>query len=334
MKRLLAILLTLALLICGAAMAEEENVLVLYASTPEPYLTDMINGFEASTGIKVELVTGGTGELQKKVQAEAEAPIADILRGGMMWGGYVPMDEYLMDYVSPLNDALPANCQVVYDSVYGFSYVGTVLMINNAELEKTGVEVKGFADLLQPELKGKVVIPDPTQTSSGWEDLVNMLWAHGGDTEEGWAYVRALMDNGLVMTSGSSACHKAVADGEYAVGVVTESMATTYIAAGMDISIVWPEEGTIMNSDGIAAVKNCPHPENAKKFIDYLISEEYQNIQLQQTPQLRPVLSGLETELTLTPNEEIKMLECDYEYLAANKEAMMDKIKDIITDYM
>lgn len=338
MKKVFAFVLVLSLFLTSCAALAEDNVLVLYASTPEPYLTDMIVGFEELTGIKVELVSAGTSELYKKVQAEADAPIADILRGGMMWGSYAAIDDFLMDYVSPLNDQLPDNCKCIYDSIYGFNYIGTVIMVNNAELAKLGVEVNGWADLLQPELKGKVTIPDPTQTSSGWEAVVAMLYAMGGgDTEEGWAFIRSIMENGAVMASGSGACHKSVADGEYAIGLVAESMATTYIAEGLDISIVWPEEGTIMNSDGIAAVKNCHHPENAKKFIDYLISDTYQNICLTRTPQLRPVLSDLDIELTLTPVEEITMLDIaqeDYEYLAGHKDDMLDAMKDIMTDFM
>ena len=338
MKKSLVLAIAAATVLCAsAAMAEDGEVLNLYASTPEPYLTSMINGFEESTGIKVELVSGGTSELYKRVETEIENGDVecDILRGGMMWGSYVPIKDCLMEYESPYNENLPEDCQCIFGSIYGFNYVPSVIMVNTEKLEELGVEVKGYKDLLQPELNGMVTIPDPTQTSSGWEQVVNMLFAMGGgDTDEGWAYVNDLMANGLVINASSSATHKSVADGEYAVGLVAEGMATTYIAEGLPIEIVWPEEGCVMNSDGIAAVKGCPHPESAKAFIDYLISETYQNICLQDTPQLRPVLSDLDQELQLTPMEEIYKIDVDYEYLSSNKEQMLDHMKDIMTDYM
>ena len=338
MKKLFALLLAaLMVFTVSAALAEEEKVLNLYASTPEPYLTQMIEGYEELTGIKVELVSAGTSELYKMVQTEIENGdvVCDVLRGGMMWGSYVPIKDCLMEYVSPLNDQLPEDCQVIFDRIYGFSYVPSVMMVNTEKLAELGVEVHGYEDLLQPELYGQVTIPDPVQTSSGWEQVVNMLWAMGGgDTEEGWAYFDKLMANGLVINASSGATHKSVAAGEYAIGLVAEGMATTYIAEGLPIELVWPVEGVVMNSDGIAAVKDCPHPENAKKFIDYLISETYQNIMLNNDVQLRPVLDNLETEMTLTPVSEMNKISVDYEYLAANKPQMLDHAKDIMTNYM
>lgn len=336
MRKLLSlVLVALLMLVSVAALAEDNGVLVLYASTPEPYLTDMIKGYEAATGVKVELVSAGTSELYKRVLAEGDEPMCDVLRGGMMWGSYVPIADYLMEYDSPMNDALPADCQSILGSIYGFNYIGSCFMVNNAVLAELGVEVKGYQDLLQPELKGKITLPDPTLTSSGWEQVVNMLFAMGGgDTEEGWDYVRSLMENGVVLNSSSSGTHKSVADGEYAVALVCESMVTPYIEQGLDVSIVWMEEGVIMNSDGIAIVKNCPNPENAKAFIDYLLSREFQNKMLEATPQLRTVLPDLDVEMKLTPIEEITLIDCDYEYLSTNKDAMLDHMKDIMTDFM
>lgn len=336
MKKIFSlVLVSLLLLMSFAAFAEDGEVLVLYASRTEPYLTNTVNQFTEATGIEVEVVSAGTAELQKRIEAEGDEPLGDVMLGGMMYGSYLPMDEYWMDYDSPLNDTLPADAQCIAGSIYGFSYVGSCLMINNAMLEELGIEVNGYQDLLQPELKGKIVMPDPTQTSSGWEQLVNILYAMGdGDPDAGWDFVRQLMENGMVLTSGSSASHKAVADGEYAVGLVCEAMVTTYIEEGMDIGLVWMEEGVIMNCDGIAAIKNCKHPESAKAFVDFLISEEYQNLLLAETPQVRPVLSDLDTELKLTPIDEINVISCDYDYISTNKDAILEQMKDIMTDYL
>ena len=45
-----------------------------------------------------------------------------------------------------------------------------------------------------------------------------------------------------------------------------------------EVSVIYPEEGTVWLPTGTAIVKNCPHPENAKKFIDFLLSEECQQL--------------------------------------------------------
>ena len=91
------------------------------------------------------------------------------------------------------------------------------------------IEVNGYADLLNPELKGKIVFADPQASSSSFEHLVNMLYAMGTDGQpNGWDYVREFckqLPNGCV--NSSSAVYKGVADGEYAVGLTFEQGAAT-----------------------------------------------------------------------------------------------------------
>src|SRR5690625_7847272 len=83
------------------------------------------------------------------------------------------------------------------------------------------IEINGYKDLLNPELKGKIAAADPASSSSAFAQLTNMLLAMGGDytSDKGWDYVAALVENldGKV-ASGSGDVHKGVADGEYVVG--------------------------------------------------------------------------------------------------------------------
>ena len=104
------------------------------------------------------------------------------------------------------------------------------------------IEINGYADLLNPELKGKIVFADPQASSSSFEHLVNMLYAMGTDGQpNGWDYVREFckqLPNGCV--NSSSAVYKGVADGEYAVGLTFEQGAATYVSQG-NIKVVYME---------------------------------------------------------------------------------------------
>ena len=94
------------------------------------------------------------------------------------------------------------------------SHVGTAtgcFILNNTLLKELGVEVKGYADLLQPELKGKIAMGDPTASSSAFAELTNMLLDMGeGDTpadrymsDAAWDYIAKFIDNidGIVLSS-------------------------------------------------------------------------------------------------------------------------------------
>lgn len=315
----------------------DAGTLVLYASTPEEFLKVVTEEFEAATGVKVEVVSAGTGELYNRIQAEGDNPLGDIMLGGMVSSGYVPNSELWEDYVS-VNDAeLPEIYRNTTGNVTGFSLVPSALMINS---DVAGdIEIKGYEDLLNPELKGKIVMPDPSATSSGWEQLVNILYAMGGgDTDEAWEFVDKLLQNidGKVLTS-SGAVHKGVADGEYAVGLIAESMADTYILQGMDnISKQFMEEGVVVNVDGVAIIKGAKNMDNAKKFIDFIISKDFQQKMAECTPPRRPVRDDvtIPEDSSMTPSTEINQISVDYDYIAEHKTEMQEKFQEISINYL
>ena len=107
MKRVLTILLALMLVLgcAGAAMAEE--TLVIYSARNERLNELVIPAFEAATGIKVEMITGSSGEVLQRVKAEVESGNVTV---DIHWAA----DETMLDanrdlfevYVSTENDAL------------------------------------------------------------------------------------------------------------------------------------------------------------------------------------------------------------------------------------
>ena len=76
------------------------DTLVLYTARAESLNNAVIENFQADTGIKVEIVTGSTGEVTKRVQSEAANPQGDVL-----WAGSEAQlsdsIEYRESYVSP-----------------------------------------------------------------------------------------------------------------------------------------------------------------------------------------------------------------------------------------
>ena len=89
MALVLALTLVLALAACGQTStpaeggdttvpAEGEQTLIVYTARSESLNNAVIENFEADTGIHVEVVTGGTGEVLKRVRSEAANPQGDI----------------------------------------------------------------------------------------------------------------------------------------------------------------------------------------------------------------------------------------------------------------
>ena len=165
------------------------DTLVVYTARSESLNNAVIENFEADTGIHVEVVTGGTGEILKRVQSEAANPQGDICwaADGPQLRGYV---DYFEKYVSPED----ANMMDGYKNTSGYSapaFCDPPVFIVNNDLA-AGIEVNGFEDLLNPALKGKIAAGDPVNSSSAFNCLVAGLYAMGnGDpmSEIGRAHV-------------------------------------------------------------------------------------------------------------------------------------------------
>ena len=158
MKRIFAMLLC-ALLVCGmvAAVAEEPAAtgkLVLYSPLTTSMIENMLAMFEADTGIKTECLAMGTGDALKRIAAESEKPQCDILWSGTI-GTVKNSSQYFQDYTCVNEDAFYDEYKNVEGNLTRFDCVPSVIMINTDLIGD--IEINGYADLLNPELKGKIV---------------------------------------------------------------------------------------------------------------------------------------------------------------------------------
>ena len=351
-KRLLALLcvtaMALSLVACGGSKeaatttekaettessakeeSKESNQLIIYSPLTESMIDSMISKFEEETGIDVECLAMGTGDALKRIQTEVDSPQADVLWSGTI-GTVKQNGEYFAEYVTPNEDAFYDDYKNVEGNLTRFDTVPSVIMVNTDLIGD--IEINGYEDLLNPELKGKIAFADPAASSSSFEHLVNMLYAMGGgNPENGWDYVTKLCEqlDGKLL-SGSSAVYKGVADGEYVVGLTFEQGSAQYVAAGSPVKTVYMEEGVIFRGDGVYIIKNCPNEANAQKFIDWLTTQEVQEF-MNNTQFRRTIRSDVPAGDAMEPMENIKVIKDDEADTAAHKAEWLDQFKDIFT---
>ena len=194
------------------------------------------------------------------------------------------------------------------------------------------IKIEGYADLLNPALKGKIAFADPSASSSSFEHLDNMLYAMGnGDPEKGWDYVKKLCANldGKLL-SGSSAVYKGVADSEYTVGLTFEEGGANYVALGSPIKLIYMKEGVIIKPDGIYIIKGAKNMENAKRFVDYATSYDAQKT-ITEKLNRRSVRNDLPPSEILLSVDKINIINDDEKVVDSNKQKWLDKFRDIFT---
>ena len=294
----------------AAASGEEEPVLVVYTARSEALNNAVIPEFEKDTGIKVEVVVAGTGELLKRAQSEKDNPLGDIF-----WVADQTMlsssKDLFMEYVSPED----SNMLEAFRNNTGYftpAFADPTVMIVNKDL-KGDMKIDGFEDLLNPELKGKIAFGDPVNSSSAFQSLLAMLYGMGKDgdplSDQAWDYVDQFIANlDGKMCNSSSQVYKGVAEGEYVVGLTWEDPAANYVKEGAAVEVVFPKEGAIFPGESVQILKGCKHPENAKKFVDYMLSEKIQNA-VGSNLTVRPLRKDATLADYMTPQSEIKLFD-------------------------
>lgn len=289
---LLAVLMVLSLAACGSKEepTDEPTVgggtLVIYSPNSDKLL-EAAETFGEQYGIEVQIVGAGTGECLERIAAEKDNPQADVMYGGMNYANSFKAEnkELFEEYTAKGDENLEKDYQNFNGITTHYCLDGSAaLLVNVEEYEKLGLDInefKGYADLLRPELAGKIAMGDPANSSSAWAELTNMLLVMGNEPydEAAWEWVDSFIKNlNGVMLSSSSAIYKGVVSGEYVVGVSYEDPCVGLLVDGAtNVKLVYPEEGAVWLPAGAAIVKNAPNMDNAKLFMDWLVSDEGQN---------------------------------------------------------
>ena len=309
---MLALLMVMSVMSC-AAFAAGEDTLVIYSARNERLHNIVIPAFEAKTGIKVEMIAGSSGEVLQRVKAEVESGNVTV---DIHWAADETMLAANRDlfevYVSSENDALRPAFQNDGTNCFNNAYAEPNVMIVNTDLlDSLGIDVKSYADLLQPELKGKIISADPANSSSAFQCLIGMLYGAGnGDpmSKEAWDFIDQFLVNldGKIASS-SSQVYNGVANGEYAVGLSYEDPCVELEAQGEHpVKVVYATEGTVYPGESVQIIKGAPHMDAAKKFVDFVLSQESQEAVCAQL-NLRPCRDGISVNEKMVPDSEITM---------------------------
>lgn len=314
----------------GAAGGTGSDTLVIYSPNSEGLINATIPSFEEKYGIQVELIQAGTGELFTKLESEKNDPVADVIFGGA-YSQYAQSTDLFEEYVSPENENMVADYQNTTGFYTPYTIDGSVIVVNPDLVGD--IEINGYADLLNEELKGKIATADPANSSSAFAQLTNMLAAMGGYEDDGaWQYVEDLFTlvEGKISQS-SSNVYKAVADGEMAVGLSYEDPTVKLLNDGANVEVVYPEEGTVFLPASVAVIKDAKNMDNAKLFVDYVISQEVQDV-LGTTTTNRPVREGAQTSENMKPLNEIKTIQEDMDYVMENRDEIVQKYNEIFVE--
>ncbi len=293
--------------------------LVIYTSHKEEVYGPIIEEFEKRTGIWVDLVAGGTGELLERIKKEENAPVADVMFGGGVESLLSYADCFEPYTVSGADSFMPGLRQPD-DICTPFSSLPSVI-IYNTRLVRQG-EITGWADLLDEQWKGRIAFANPSVSGSSYSAVMTMLTALDGDRWELLARFYENLDSAVLEDSGDVA--SMVGSGAMSVGITLEQTALKSIAQGAKIGIIYPAEGTSILPDGSALVAGAPHRDNAVAFLEFVQSTDVQN-QVVSSFSRRSVRIDVADREGLLPADQIPLVEYDVEEASALKEEFLQR---------
>ena len=269
-------------LLTASAAAQAQGNLVVYCGNVEDHCRAMVTAFERKTGIKVAMTRKSSGEFYAQLKAEASNP-----RGDVWWGGtgdphlQAAEEGLTLEYESPLNkelqdwainqwNASKKRTIGVYAGALGYSYNSDFMK------KKGGAEPKCWADLLDPRFKDDVQVADPNASGTSYTMLATIVQLMG--EEKGFEYLKALHKNINQYTKSGAAPARAAATGESIVGITFQHDAVVQVINGANLKIVSPCEGTGYEIGSMSIIKGAKNLENAKKWYDWALSAQAQEI--------------------------------------------------------
>ncbi|MEF2247106.1 ABC transporter substrate-binding protein [Paenibacillus sp. IITD108] len=260
--------------------AKPQGKLTVYIGFQEDHAVKAIEQFKKDTGIDAEMIRMSAGEILAKVRAEKDNPQASVWYGG-------PADTFvqatkenlLQPYVSPVAEKIDAK----YKDPNGYwtgVYVGAVGFASNKEfLKKKGLEAPTkWEDLLDPKLKGEIVMASPASSGTAYTAIYSILKVFG-DEEKGFDYLKKLHPQVQQYTTSGAAPGRMVGMGEAGVGVLFAHDIIKYQEEGFDSLVMsFPEDGTGYETGSIAIINNAKNIDAAKAFVDWALSPKGQEI--------------------------------------------------------
>ena len=283
--RLLAGVSMLAVLGCDPKTAGPEpgtaaGTVVLYCSLDEPFSRFIKEDFLAKTGITVKFLTDEEVDksvgLRTRLVSERNNPQCDVFWNNEPGNTEVLRQQGLLaPYKSPAAAGIPERFMDADGYWTGFAARARVLIVNTDRV-KPAEEPKSFDDIVRWGDRAAIATPTAGTTATH----AAALYVAWGD-EKARAYFQRLKDAGVVAATGNAHVMKLVADGEVAVGWTDSDDVHVAVQQGKPVKVIYPDQGeggrgTLVLPNTVMMIAGCPHPENAKRLIDYLLSPEFE----------------------------------------------------------
>ncbi len=314
-----------------ASAAAERAVVVVYVSEDQVFSEPILKDFQRETGIVVRAVydteeAKSTG-VMNRLLAEKNNPQADVY-----WANEPLRAEVLKQrgvsapYQSPNAQGIPEVFKDPEGDWTGFSARARVLVVNARVTDKP----RSILAYTAPQWKGQAVIANPLfGTTTAQVAALFTMW---GD-ERAKTFLQAMKANGVRLSTSNGESADFVASGEATFGLVDSDDGASRLAQGKPIEMIYPDQGEgdvgcLLVPNAVLLLHGAPHPDNARKLIDYLLSKDTERKLAFAACAQIPLHPGVETPPAVARIETLKVMRVKYAEVANTLEHIQAFLKE------
>ena len=308
----------------------QQPTVVVYVSHDQVFSEPVLKDFERETGIRVRAVydteeTKSTGAMNRLI-AEKSNPQADVY-----WANEPIRAEILRQrgisapYNSPNAEGIPATFRDPNGHWTGFAARARVLIVNRNAAGKPA-SMMSYND---PRWRGRGVIANPLfGTTTTQIAALFVLW---GD-DRARTFMNDLHSSKVKMSGSNGDSADLVARGEFDFSLVDSDDAVNRMRQHQPVEMIYPDQGAgeigcFIVPNAAVLIAGAPHPDLARKLIDYLLSKKTEEkLAFSDAAQI-PLHSGVKIPPELRPIESIRTMRVDYAKTAAKLQDIQSFLK-------
>ena len=271
MKRLIMVLF---ILFISIGFVAAQNSVSAYASCDETLAKALFDQFTRETGIAVNWVRLSGGEALARMEAEKANPQASIWVGGV---GLDHITGKTKDLTTPYRSREAVNTPNEFKDPQNFwigLYVGPLTFVVNLDRARALrlSTPRSWADLLKPEFKGYIRMPNPNTSGTAYNVLTTIRTLNNKDEDRAFDYLKRLDVNIDQYTRSGAAPGQSVATGEIPIAIGYAHDQVKLKSEGANTEIIAPSEGTGFELAAMSLIKSGKQPIQARQLYDWILS--------------------------------------------------------------
>lgn len=303
---------------CKRSPPQGQRQVVLYCSVDQAIAEPIIAEFEKKTGIKVlsrfDTEASKTVGLVQRIRAEAAAPIADVFWSSEIFHTIrLARESLLTSYNSNKTESWPGLYTGQGGRWYGFALRARVIAYNTQRVSAEQAP-RSLEDCLDSKWKGRLVMASPEFGTTGG-DVASWFAHYGPDkTRE---ILQALKANQIRLVEGNSTAVRMVATGQADICFTDTDDVYAAVRNGWPVAMNYLDQGgdgPLAIPNTAAVIKGAGHLDEAKELMDFLLSEQLEEMLARSDSHNFPVHPALAEQFKTynIPNH----LDIDYEKVA------------------